>query len=56
MNINEIKNRIPFIESELSKTKLTKLILEENQSEIYRIAFSTKSFENYSDEKLEFGL
>ncbi len=53
LKINETKYRIPFIKSELSKTELTELILEQNQSEINRIAFFTKSFENYSSEKLE---
>lgn len=50
LKINETKYRIPFIKSELSKSEL---ILEQKQSEINRIAFFRKSFEDYSSDKLE---
>ena len=56
LKINETKYRIPFIKTELSKAELAELILDQNQIKTNKIAIFTKSFEDYSSEKLTFML
>ena len=56
LKINETKYRIPFIKTELSKAEIAELILDQNQIKTNKIAIFTKSFEDYSSEKLTFML